>query len=85
MGTLHEEHNTFLIISYSVLPRMRNVLDKSCKENQNTHFMLNNFFFWMLCHLWDNVDIYCRAGQATDDACALHAGCLRLWAHAHNM
>ena len=23
---------------------MRNVLDKSCKENQKTHFMLNDFF-----------------------------------------
>ena len=24
---------------------MRNVLEKSCTENQNTHFMFNNFFF----------------------------------------
>ena len=24
---------------------MRNVLDKSCRENQNTHFMFSNFFF----------------------------------------
>jgi len=23
---------------------MRNVSDKRCRENQNTHFMLNNFF-----------------------------------------
>jgi hypothetical protein len=23
---------------------MRNVSDKSCRENQNTHFMLHNFF-----------------------------------------
>jgi hypothetical protein len=23
---------------------MRNVSDKSCKENQNTHFMFNKFF-----------------------------------------
>jgi hypothetical protein len=23
---------------------MRNVLGKSCRENQNTHFMRNNFF-----------------------------------------
>jgi hypothetical protein len=23
---------------------MGNVLDKSCRENQNTHFMFNNFF-----------------------------------------
>jgi hypothetical protein len=24
---------------------MRNVLDKSCRENQNTHFVFNNGFF----------------------------------------
>jgi hypothetical protein len=28
----------------SFLLRMRNVSDKIRKENQNTHFMLNNFF-----------------------------------------
>ena len=25
--------------------RIRNVLGKSCRENQNTHFIFNNFFF----------------------------------------
>ena len=34
----------FLIISRSFLLRMRNVSDKSRRENQNTHFMFNNFF-----------------------------------------
>jgi len=24
---------------------MRNVADKHCKENQNSHFVFNNFFF----------------------------------------
>ena len=38
---------------WSIL-RMRNVLDKSCK-NQNTHFVFNNFFFRKSWHLWDNV------------------------------
>ena len=28
----------------SVLLRMRNVSDKSCTENQNTHFVFNFFF-----------------------------------------
>ena len=32
-----------LIISHSVLLRMRNVPDKSCRENQTTHFMFSNF------------------------------------------
>ena len=34
-----------LITSQSVHLRKRNVSDKSCRENQNAHFMLDNFFF----------------------------------------
>jgi hypothetical protein len=45
IGTLHADRYTFLIISRSVLLRMRNVSDKSCRENQNTHFVFSNFFF----------------------------------------
>jgi len=37
--------NTILIIYRSILLRMRNVSDKSCRENQNTYFMFSNFFF----------------------------------------
>jgi hypothetical protein len=44
MGTLHEDLITLMILSHSVLLTMRNVSDKSCRENQNTHFMLNDFF-----------------------------------------
>jgi len=33
------------IISYRLRLRIRNVSDKSCRENQNTHIMFNNFFF----------------------------------------
>jgi hypothetical protein len=43
-GTLHEYLIIFTIISPSVLLRMRNVSDKSCRENQNTHFVFGNFF-----------------------------------------
>jgi hypothetical protein len=35
----------FLIISRLVLLRMRKISDKSCREDQNKHFVLNNFFF----------------------------------------
>jgi len=37
--------------------------------------------------LWDNVEKYSRAGQATDDygACALHAGHLKLKTHTQNI
>ena len=39
--TLH-----FFIISRSYLLRMRNVSDKCCRENQNTHFVFSNVFFF---------------------------------------
>jgi len=55
--------------------RKINVSGKSCRENQFTHFMFNNFFPpKKFCHLWDNVEKYCRAGQATDDK-IVHALC----------
>jgi hypothetical protein len=43
-GTLHENLRTFMTVTRWVLLRMRNVSDKSCRENQNTHFMFNNLF-----------------------------------------
>ena len=39
---------------------MRNVSDKSCKENQNTHFVFSKFFSRKSCHLWDNVGKYTK-------------------------
>jgi hypothetical protein len=44
MGILHDEKYTFIIISRSVLLRMRNVSDKSCRENPNIYFTFNDFF-----------------------------------------
>jgi len=35
---------TFLIICRPVLLRMRNLSDKTCKENQITHFVIHNLF-----------------------------------------
>jgi hypothetical protein len=32
---------------------MRNVSDKSCRENHNPHFVFNNFFFRKSYRLWD--------------------------------
>jgi hypothetical protein len=46
--------------------RMRKVPDKSCRENQNTHFVFKSFFFRTSGRLRDNVEKHCRAGQATD-------------------
>ena len=36
------------------LLRMKNVSDKTCRENQNTHFVFSDLFF-KSCGLWDNV------------------------------
>jgi len=44
-GTLQEHPYAFFIISRPFMLRMKNVSDTSCEENQNTHFMFNNFFF----------------------------------------
>ena len=44
MRTLHEQQYTFTIISRSIFPRMKNVSDKICRENQHT-FNVHNFFF----------------------------------------
>ena len=43
-GTLHEAQYTFLIIFGSVLLRMKNVSDKSCRVNENTFFCVKFFF-----------------------------------------
>jgi hypothetical protein len=45
-GTSHGNVFTFMTISRSILLRMRNVSNIICRENQNTHFMSNNFFFF---------------------------------------
>ena len=44
MGTLYGDQCTVLGISHWILLRMRNVSDKSCRENQNTHLVFSNFF-----------------------------------------
>jgi hypothetical protein len=40
-GTLQEGPYTFVIVSHSILHKIRNVSDKSCRENQNTNFKFN--------------------------------------------
>jgi hypothetical protein len=64
-GTSHEDLCTF-IIPRSILLRMRNVSHESCRDDQNTHVMFNNFFR-ISYHLWDNVKKYSSAINATDD------------------
>ena len=50
-------------------------------EKIKTHFVFYNSLFYFIlfyfkaCRLWDNVEEYFRAGQATDDEMA-HAHCM---------
>jgi hypothetical protein len=41
-GILHEHLRTFVTVSRSVLLRLRNVLDRRRRENQNPHFVFND-------------------------------------------
>ena len=88
IGTLSENRCTFVFVFRSVLLRMRNVADWSCRKNQNVHFMFSDIFERKSCRLWDNVEKYGRTGQTTDDkygARASHAGYRRLQTHTQNM
>jgi hypothetical protein len=39
----HEYLHTYLIISLLIILKMRNDADKICRENQNAHFIFDNF------------------------------------------
>jgi hypothetical protein len=55
---------------------MINVSNKICRENQNTLFVLRNFFFFENPAVYEKMwKKYFRAGQATDDNMA-HAHCV---------
>ena len=43
----------FIIISHSIPLRMKSVSDKSCRGNQNTHFVFNIFFFSKSWRSWE--------------------------------
>ena len=60
-GTLHEDVNTFIIISRSVLPTMRNILEKVKKH------LRSKTFFRKLCLFSDNLEKCGTARQATND------------------
>jgi hypothetical protein len=84
MVTLHEDKYSFLIIFHSVFLRMRNASDKSCRENR-THILYSITFFKKICHLWDNVEKYCRAGQATDGNMARAHCMLDIWVYKYTL
>jgi len=49
----------FFFISRSLLLRMRNISNKSCRDNQNTHTVFSNFYFFenraFYEKIWNNI------------------------------
>jgi hypothetical protein len=75
-----------MTISRWILLRMRNISDKSCTENRNTHFTLSTFFFFFRksCLSWDNVEKYGGVGGARNDFTIWRIiKATRLHTHAH--
>jgi hypothetical protein len=58
--------NVFLIISRSVLLRMRNVSDKSFREHQDAYCIFNSFFFSKIVPFLRYVKKYSTTGQGAD-------------------
>jgi hypothetical protein len=80
-GILRDNHYTFFIIYRSVLHKMRNVPEKSCRDNKNAHFMINKVFL-------DKPAVYeimWKNNEQSDRSSALQAGYLRLQAHTQNV
>ena len=76
----------FMVISRSIHLRMRNISDKICRENQNTHFVFSNFLlFRKSCRLWDNVEKSGTAGQATDGNMVRAHRMLRTYGYRHTL
>ena len=79
-----------MTISRWILLSMRDVLDESCRENQNTHFMFN-FLFIYLFFFVEHAAVYGIMSKSVVEpegprmtspcgACALHVGYARLHA-----
>ena len=64
-----------MIVSRWMFLRMGNVSDKSCRENQNTHFVFSKLFSRKYCRLWDTMEKYGTVGQVTDGN-TRHARCM---------
>jgi len=68
---------------------MKHASDKMCRENQNTHFAFDNFFFENRAVyeiMWKHIVQPDRPQMTVEyGACALHAGCLRLQIHVQDM
>ena len=64
-STVHEDQCKFVIISCSVLLRIK-MFQTNIVEKIKTQFIFNNFVFRKSWRLWDNVGKYRTSRQATD-------------------
>ena len=55
-----------MTMSRQILPRIRNVSDGNCRENENTYFIYSKLFSRKLCLLRDNVEESSKAREPTD-------------------
>jgi hypothetical protein len=75
MGTLYESVNTFIMIPRAILLRMINISGKIVEKISAHNIGSIVFFFFFYC-LLDNVEIYVRSRQATDDNIwGMHIAC----------
>jgi hypothetical protein len=65
-GTLHNEQDTFLIISRSILLRTKNISDKICRENQRSILHSITFFSRIVPFKRECGKSIVIAGQVTD-------------------
>jgi len=82
-GNLHADLCKLIIISRWIRLRTRNISGKSCRRNQNTHVMLNNFFrkSWPL---WDDAEKHSTVRDATRDNIIRRKKYARIRKHAPN-
>ena len=78
-----------MTISRSILLIMRKASDKTCRENQNTHFMFDNFFFnnSTFYEIMRKNMVIPERPQMTIQygVFTFHVGILRLQTHTKNM
>jgi hypothetical protein len=65
MCTLHEDLRISMTVSRWILLRMRNFSDKVVAK-MKTHILCSITFLLKFCRLWDNVEKYGKARNATD-------------------
>ena len=63
MGTLRKNLYTFMIVFRCIILKMRTISEEGCKKII-AHILYSATVFRKSFRLWDNVENYCRAGEA---------------------